>query len=207
MSGVRKKRKIADDVEFYAYTRVERSIRRADVVLFLVDAATPASQVDKRLANLISSEFKPCVVVVNKWDLARERASTSDYDRYLTKTLPELSYAPIAALTAKDSVGVQALVDLATSLFKQAQGRVTTARLNQALEQATAEYSAAPKQGPLAIKIYYGTQVATNPPTVVLFVNRPELISDSYRRYLLNRFREMLPFGEIPIRLIFRQRT
>ena len=205
-AGVRKKSKIADDVEFYAYSRATQSIRRADVVLFLIDAALAISQVDKRLAQLIATEHKPCVLLVNKWDLAKGRASTEDYGAYLGKVLPEVDYAPIAFTSAVTGRNIDSTIDLATELFKQSQMRVNTGQLNQILQDALASNAPRPKRGRRAPKMLYATQVSTRPPTIVVFVNRPSLVTPNYERFLLNRFRESLPFGEIPIRLFFRAR-
>ncbi len=205
-AGVRKKRKIADDVEFYAYTRVTQSIHRADVVLFMIDATLPVGQVDKRLANLISTEYRPCVLVINKWDLAKGRADSEDYGDYLTAILPQVSYAPVAFTSAVTGRNTYPTIDLATELFKQAQIRVGTGRLNQALQDALAASSPKTKRGRKSPKFFYATQVSTQPPTIVLFVNGTSLVTKDYERYLLRRFRESLPFGEIPIRLVFRAR-
>ncbi len=205
-AGVRKKNKIADDIEFYAYSRVTRSIRRADVILFLIDATVPVGQVDKRLANLISTEYRPCVVVINKWDLAKGRASAEDYGEYLTKILPEVRYAPVAFTSAVTGRNTYSTIDLATELFKQSQTRVGTGQLNQALREAVSAHQPRSKRGGKAPKLFYATQVSTQPPTIVLFVNVPGLVTTTYRRFLLNRFRETLPFGEIPIRLLLKGR-
>lgn len=205
-AGVRKRRTIADNIEFYANARVVRSIRRSDVVLFLIDAAEPIGQVDKRLAKLVAAEFKPCVLVVNKWDLAKGKASTAEYDDYLEKTLPEFKYAPVAFTSAATGRNTSSAIDLAAAMFKQAQTRVATGPLNQALKKAVAESSPGTKRGKRSPKFYYATQVSTQPPTIVLFVNGSGLVKRDYERYLLNRFRETLPFGEIPIRLIMKPR-
>lgn len=203
-AGVRKKNKLADDIEFYGFHRAELSIRRADVVLFLIDATAEVGQVDKRLAAYIAEQLKPCILVVNKWDLAKGRATTEDYGEYLLKTLPGLDYAPVAFTTATQSRNVQSVIDLASSLFKQARTRVTTGELNSAIEAATRENVPKAKHGVGNVKIYYGTQVATCPPTLVLFVNDPARVSDTYERFLLRRFRELLPFPEVPIRIMYR---
>ena len=205
-AGVRKKSKMADDVEFYAYTRVERSIRRADVVLLLIDATEPVGQVDKKLAKFIVTEHKPCVLVVNKWDQAKGRASTEDYGEYLGKVLPEIDYAPVAFTSAITGRNINSTIDLSTELFKQSRVRVGTGRLNQALQEALAAQTPYARRGRKAPKFYFATQVAVGPPTIVVFVNAAALVSQSYRRFLLNRFRESLPFGEIPIRLVLRAR-
>jgi len=203
-AGVRKKRKIADSVEFYSYARATRSIRRADVVLLLIDATEPVSQVDKKLARFIAEEYKPCVLVINKWDLAKSRAATDDYGAYLTSTLPEIDYAPIAFTTAKTGRNVQATIDTAIELFKQARSRIPTGRLNQVLQAALAARGPSARRSTKPVKIYYATQVATCPPTIVLSVNDPGAVTAEYQRFLINRLREGLPFAEIPIRLLLK---
>lgn len=205
-AGLRKKSKLSDEIEYYSFHRAELSIRRADVVLFLMDATSEVGQVDKRLAGYIAEQQKPCILVVNKWDLARDRASTEDYSAYLLKTLPGLDYAPVAFTTAFQGRNIQSVIDLAASLFKQARTRVSTKQLNDAVIQATRENSPKPRQGTGAIKVLYATQVAVCPPTLVLFVNHPERVSKSYERFLLHRLHEMLPFSEVPIRLVWRSR-
>jgi GTP-binding protein len=205
-AGVRKKSKIADDIEFYAFTRATRSVRQADVVLFLIDATVPVGQVDKHLGRLIAEEYRPCILVVSKWDQAKGQASTDDYGEYLSKLLPELSYAPVAFTSAVTGRNVYSTVDLAAELFKQSQLRVGTGQLNQALQEAVAGVKPPRKRGRKALKFFYATQVSTRPPTIVVFVNGTNLVTGSYERFLLNRLRESLPFDEIPIRLVFRAR-
>jgi len=203
-AGLQKKGKIADDIEFYSFHRAELSIRRADVVLFLLDAESDVSQVDKRLGSYIAEQHKPCVVVVNKWDLAKDRTTTEAYGDYLMKTLPGLDYAPVAFMTAKEGKNVQSVIDLSLSLFKQAQTRVPTAELNAVVEDLMGETVPKPKHGTGAVKIYYATQVSTAPPTIIFFVNDPTRVTPAYERFLINRLRDRLPFPEVPLRLLFR---
>ena len=205
-AGLRKKARIADDIEFYAYSRATRSIGRADVVLFLIDSTQPVSHVDKRLAHLIAAEHKACILVVNKWDLAKGQASTDEYGEYLSKVMPEIDYAPVAFTSAISGRNVSATIDLAAELHKQSTTRVGTGALNQALEEALHANAPGAKRGKRGPKFYYATQVSTVPPTIVVFVNATELVSRNYERFLLNRFRDVLPFAEIPIRLVFRAR-
>ncbi len=205
-AGVRKKSRLANAVEFYGYSRALRSVRRADVVLFFIDATEPIGQVDKKLAQLICQEHKPCILVVNKWDLAVGRASSHEYGEYLAGTLPSLDFAPVAFTTAREGRNIQTVVDTATSLFRQAQHRMGTGELNQALEQALAERAPSAKRGTRPVKLYYATQVAVQPPTIVCFVNEPSRVGRDYQRFLQNRMRELLPFSEVPIRLVFRGR-
>jgi GTP-binding protein len=205
-AGVRKKSKMADDIEFYSYVRAERSIRRADVVLFIMDAAVPVSQVDKKLAKLISEENKSCIIIVNKWDLAKNLATTGDYQEYLTKVLPGLKYAPIAFTTATEAKNIQSVLDLAAEIFKQTTTWIPTVKLNKALDIIKKERigtAKGKKKG--RPKIYYATQVAVNPITILMFVNKPDLFEENYRRYIVNRLRTLLPVEEVPIRLLARK--
>jgi len=203
-AGIRKKSKIADSIEFYSYVRATRSIRRADVVLFLIDATLPVSQVDKKIAKFIADEYKSCIMVVNKWDLAKDSAVTGNYEEYLTKLLPGLRYAPIAFTTATEAKNVQSVLDLAAEIFKQTVLWIPTAKLNKAFEAIKAEKTGAVKRKAGRPKIYYVTQIAVNPITMLMFVNNPELFEENYRRFIINRLRELLPIDEVPIRLLAR---
>lgn len=209
-AGIRKKAKMAktdNSIEFYSYVRATRSISRADIVWLLIDATEPVGQVDKGLAHLIAEESKTCIIVVNKWDLAKDRAATGDYEDYLTKMLPGLKYAPIAFTTATEAKNVQSALDLSAELFKQANTWITTGRLNKAFEIVRTERAAPSKRGSKWPKIYYVTQVAVNPVTMMMFVNDPGLFDDNYRRFVVGRLRELLPVAEVPIRLLARPKT
>jgi len=203
-AGVRKKGKMADNIEFYSYVRATRSIQRADVVWFLIDATLPMSQVDKRLARLIAEEHKSCILVVNKWDLAKDAAQMSDYEDYLTVMLPVLKYAPIAFTTATEGKNVQGVLDLSAELFKQANTRIGTGRLNKAFEIIRDERTGAKRSGTAWPRVYYATQIATNPVTILMFVNNPKLFDENYLRYMAGRLQALLPVGEVPIRLFAR---
>lgn len=220
-AGVRKRRHMVggnDDIAFYSFHRAERSIRRAGVILLLIDATEPVSEPDKKLADYISQQFKPVVLVVNKWDLAKiefqrqaheqgedldDRAIMTQYKDYLDKTLRHVDYAPIAFITAKDGKNVHQVLDLARHLHKQSAERVGTGRLNAAIEQIFGERTPSHYSGKRP-RVYYATQTGTNPPEIVLFVNNPTLITETYQRFIINRFRELLPYAEVPIKLAIR---
>jgi len=205
-AGIRKKNKMADSIEFYSYVRVTRSMHRADVVLFMVDATLPLSQVDKKLARFIAEEHKSCIIVINKWDLAKDSAATEDYEEYLTKVLPGLKYAPLAFTTASDGKNVQSVLDLATEIFRQTTTWIPTAKLNKAFEIIKDERITAARRSTKGWpRIYYATQIAVNPVTILMFVNEPELFEENYLRFMVNRLRSMLPVEEVPIRLLARR--
>jgi len=206
-AGVRKRGKMSSSIEFYGYVRSVRSISRADIVWLLIDATEPVSEVDKKLAHLIAEEHKTCILVVNKWDLAKDRAATGDYENYLTKTLPMLRYVPIAFTTATEHKNVQSVLDLSAELFKQATTWITTGRLNKAFEIIKEERAAPQKRGTRWPRVYYVTQIAANPVTILMFVNDPALFDENYRRFVTGRLRELLPIAEVPIRLLARPKT
>ena len=221
-AGVRKKRHmVTNDIEFYSFHRAERSIRRADVVMMLIDATERVSEPDKKLAGYIAEQHKPVMLVINKWDLARDvlieqaRASgervddttlMEQYRTYVDKELRHLDYAPIAFITAKEGKNVQAAVDLAQHLYNQANQRVSTSKLNEAVREIMSERGPSTKYGK-KIRVYYVTQTDVAPPQIVMFVNNPEFLTPQYERYMINRMREMLPFPEVPIRLFTKART
>lgn len=205
-AGIRKRRKISGDIEFYSLHRAMRSIRRADVVALMIDASLPVSSVDKGLAGEITAQFKPVVMIVNKWDLATAAAAGEDYAEYFSKTFPELSYAPVSLTTATEGVNVRQTVMLAGDLFRQANHRVATAGLNSVFEDILLLRGPSHKAGTRRPKILYVSQISTAPPTIVCFVNDVRSFDRGYQRFLVNQLRARLPFGEVPIRLLFRSR-
>jgi len=220
-AGVRKKRHmVTNDIEFYSFHRAQRSIRRADVVLMLIDATEPVSEPDKKLAAYIVEQHKPVVLVINKWDLAktvlqeqaREQGGKFDdhgimeeYRAYLDAELKHLDYAPIAFITAKEGKNVQAVLDETQRLYKQAHTRITTHKLNDTVRHILEERRPSTPSGRRA-RIYYATQTDVGPPTIVLFVNNPLYLDETYQRFMINRFREQLPYAEVPIKMVIRQR-
>jgi GTPase len=204
-AGLRKKKILSkDNIDFYSYTRALKSIRRADVVFFMIDAVVPVSQVDKKLAFSISEEFKPCILVVNKWDLAADKADAEDFSEYLGLELPGLRHCPIAFTTAKDGRNIQSTLDLARELHKQSTLRIPTPVLNKAMDEIKQAHVGGSKKKKGFPKIYYATQVATQPITLLIFVNNPEYFDGNYQRFMLNRLGELLPCSEVPVKLMFK---
>lgn len=204
--GLRRTKSLAGDIEFYGLHRAQRSVRRADVVLLFFDATQRISKVDKQLCDYIAQEYKPCIFVVNKWDLQAKAMPTEKWVAYLRDTFRSMAYVPIAFITGQTGKNVKAMLNHAQMLFKQARHRVATATLNK-LVQVAVERNSPPLYRNRPPKIYFATQVSGQPPTIVLFCNNPEAISPSYRRYLLGVFRDHLPFGEVPIKLYLRRRA
>ncbi|MFN0132790.1 MAG: ribosome biogenesis GTPase Der [Phycisphaerales bacterium] len=209
-AGLRRKKSFANQIEWWAYDRAKRAIDRADAVLLLVDATEETSQVDEQLAMLVQKAYKPCVIVVNKWDLVEGRMndkgkpiSAEDYETYLRKEIKGLVFAPISLVSAEKGLNLRPTIDLAFEVLEQSRTRVGTGRLNRLIE-GVLETSNPPSKLGTRAKVYYVAQVAAQPPTIVLVVNKPELFTANYLRFLENRLREELPFAEVPMRLIVR---
>jgi GTP-binding protein len=204
-AGLKRESAVQDSVEFYAQRRSEHSIERSDVALLLLDCTDDITKGDRKIASFIEDAVKPVVIVANKWDLAMGKMEMTEYEEYVSAKLPGLHYAPIVFTTAADGKNVLAAVDTAQALFRQANHRVGTPAINKVIEAAMTDF-----RPPVKVKgkprIYYGTQIDVNPPTLMLFVNDPRIFSSGYRRFLENRLREALPFKEIPLRIIYKRR-
>lgn len=205
-AGVRKRKSMADDIEYYAYHRMLGSIRRADVAVLLLDATHDVSQVDKKLSQELQRQYKPTVIVVNKWDLVADRLNPDDYLEYLTQELRGLDYAPIVFISAHEGEGLNDVVAMAFNLLKQARHRVSTSKLNTVIEEILDLRGPSSRLGTQA-KVLYVSQIDIQPPSIMMVVNDPKLFEGRYERFLMNRLREALPYSEVPIRVIFSKRS
>lgn len=201
-AGIRRKRSIQDSVEFYGQARAERAVRRSDAVILMLDATQDISSVDKKIADLVLSSYKPCVLAISKWDLAKEH-TTEEYGIYVADRLPGFSFVPLTFISSLSGFNVTSTFRLVADLCAQSTCRVSTPRINEVLKAAIARRAPQIRRSRLA-RIYFGTQVDVKPPTIIVFVNDIRNFNRDYRRYLANRFREELPFSEVPIKIAFR---
>lgn len=204
-AGVKKHKSIKGDIEYYSHHRSLLAIRRADVVLFMIDASVPISQVDKQLGNEILKHNKPVILVINKWDLVPEDKTQEDYATYLDDALKGMTFAPIAFLSAQKSEGLRDVMSMVINLYQQAGHRVGTGELNRIVKEIITQRLPPAHMG-RRLNVFYVTQLQTYPPTIGIFVNHPDLMDNSYERFLMNRFRDELPFSEVPIKLLIRGR-
>lgn len=204
--GLRKSKSRQNDIDFYGTHRAQRSIRRADVVFLFHDCTQRVGKVDKQLGDYISQQYKPCILVINKWDQLAGTMPTEKWVTYINDQYPALRYAPIAFITAQTGKNVKALLNHGQMLFKQSRSRVGTGQLNRMLRDAV-KRKAPPLYKNRRPKIYYATQVGVEPPTIVLFCSQPAGLDAPYQRYLLGQFREQLDFDEVPIKLYLRRRS
>lgn len=205
--GVRKKKSLANDIEFYGLVRAQKSIRRADVVLMAFSAVDTISRVDKKLVEEIGKHSKPCIFVVNKWDRGLDEEMTTErWAEYLMLSFASMRHVPIAFITAKESKNLKQLINLAQTIYKQAQTRVSTGQLNRVIDEAI-KRNHPPMRRNRRPKIYYATQVSVAPPTIVIKCNDPVLFDESWKRYFFGYLREELPFKEVPIKVYFRPKS
>lgn len=204
-AGVRRHRSIRSDIDFYSFHRAQRSIRRCDVVLQFFDCTQRLSKVDKQLCKYIADQYKPCIFVVNKWDLLYGQMPTERWVDYLRDSFATMWHVPVAFITGQTGKNVKALLNHAQMLFKQSMQRVQTSQLNQLVRAAIARHPP-PMHGILRPKIYYATQVGMQPPTIVLICNQPKAFQTQYQRYLLSVLRDNLSFGEVPIKMYLQRR-
>jgi GTP-binding protein len=203
--GIRRAKSRQNDIDFYGTHRAQRSIRRADVVFMFFDATERISKVDKQLCDYINQQYKPVVFVVNKWDKLAGTMPTGKWVRYLHDAFGTMRFAPIAFITGQTGKNVKALINHGQMLFAESRMRVATGQLNRMVRGAVRSNPPPPSRN-REPKIYYATQVGIQPPTIVLFVNDPVLISKPYQRYLLGKFRDELSFDEVPIKLYLRRK-
>lgn len=208
-AGIRRKSKVKEDFEYFSVLRAFGAIDRCDVALTLIDAEQGLTDQDKRIAGRAHEEGRGQILVVSKWDLRAgeteqaDRTLMQDFAREVEYWLPEISYAPVAFVSALEKRGLEALLDLVLEVADHHSFRFQTAELNRMLEEAT--YRRPMSRKGKDVKIYYGTQVTTRPPTIALFMNDPELMHFSQRAYLENQIRARVPLEGTPIRFSLRR--
>ena len=204
-AGIRKKKQVEYGPEFFGINRSFKAIRRADVVLLVVDALDGVTEQDQKLAGRIIEDGRACVLVVNKWDAIEKDSHTIyEYEKHLKERLHFTEWANTIFVSALTGQRVVQILELVNTAAEQHQRRVTTAVINEVLEEAASWHTPPTTRQGRQGKIYYGTQVSTRPPTIALFVNDPKLFNDNYRRYIERQFRQSLGFTGTPLRLVWR---
>lgn len=204
-AGIRKKKNVEYGPEFFGINRAFKAIRRADVVLLVIDAIDGVTEQDQKLAGRVIEEGRACIVVVNKWDAIEKDSHTIyEYEKLIQSRLHFTEWAETIFISAKTGLRVEKILDLVNIAAEQHKRRVSTAVINEVLEEALRWHTPPTTRQGRQGKIYYGTQVTSQPPTIALFVNDPHLFLDNYRRYIERQFRQQLGFAGTPIRLLWR---
>lgn len=203
-AGMRRKAKVDIPVERYSVMRSLRAVDRCDVVLMVIDAVDGITDQDKKIAGYAHEAGKGIAIVVNKWDLvAKDDKTTLRFTDNIRAELAFMQYAPILFISALTKQRVQRITEIVKYVSEQHNMRVSTSVLNQVIEDAV-NISPPPVDKGRRLKIYYTTQVSIKPPTFIFFVNEPEIVHFSYRRYLENKLREAFGFEGTPLHLIMR---
>lgn len=206
-AGIRKKKNVEYGPEFFSINRAFKAIRRADVVLLVIDALDGVTEQDQKLVGRVIEEGRACILVVNKWDAVEKDSYTIyDYEKHLQERLHFTEWAEIIFVSALTGQRVEKILEVVNRAAESHKRRVSTSVINEVLEEAvnrhTPPVSRAGRQG----KIYYGTQVSSQPPTIALFVNEAKRFNDNYRRYIERQFRQNLGFQGTPIRILWRSK-
>ncbi len=204
-AGIRRKKAEHEVVDKFAAIRTERAIERADVVCLVLDAVEGITAQEKRIAASIEEAGKGCILLLNKWDLVKGYRM-----EHCLKGIQEeadfLRHAPTLFLSALSGRNVDKLFPLVQSVFAETKRRVTTGQLNKFVEKVVQKYHPPMIQG-RRLRIYYLAQVGISPPTFVLFVNKPELMTDTYKQYMINQFRLEYGFSGVPLRFFLKKRA
>ena len=204
-AGIRRRRSVDYGPEFFGINRSFKAIERSDVCLLVIDVTDGVTEQDQRLAGRIEEEGRACVIVVNKWDAIEKDSHTmAAMEKELRAKLYFLDWAPMLFTSALTGQRVQGVFAAASAVVDQHRRRVSTSVVNEVLQEALRWRSPPTTRGGRQGRLYYGTQVASRPPSFTLFVNDPKLFGDTYRRYVERQIRESLGFEGTPIRLFWR---
>ena len=205
-AGIRRKSKVTESIEKFSIMRTLLAIERADVCLMMIDALEGVTDQDAKIAGEAHEAGKGIIIVVNKWDeYEKETGTLEKYQKEIYSKLSYLSYAPIIFISAKTGQRVDKLFTMINNVAEQNAMRISTSVLNQVINEAIAIVQPPSDKGK-RLKILYGTQVSTKPPTFVIFVNSKELFHFSYERYLVNQIRKEFGLEGTPIRIIAREK-
>ncbi len=205
-AGIRKRGKIEHGVEQYSVLRSFKAIERADVALLMIDATTGITAQDAHIAGFILDEWKSCVVIVNKWDIVEKDAYTmEEYTRKIRADLNFMDYVPLLFISAKTGQRVDQVLPMALRVQEERLARLTTSKINEVIHRAQDAHPH-PSHAGRQLKMFYGTQVRSDPPTFMIYVNDPKLMHFTYLRYLENQIREEYGFLGTPIRIVTKGR-
>ena len=206
-AGIRKKNKVNERIEKFSVMRSLLAIERADVCLMLIDANDGVTDQDAKIAGEAHEAGKGIIIVVNKWDeYEKETGTLEKYKKQIYEKLSYLSYAPVIFISAKTGQRVDKIFDMINHVAEQNAMRISTSVLNQVINEAIAIVQPPSDKGK-RLKIFYGTQASTKPPTFVIFVNDKQLFHFSYERYLVNQIRKEFGLEGTPVRIIVREKN
>ena len=204
-AGIRKKKSVEEDIEYYSVLRALGAIRRADVCIMMIDASQGITEQDVKILGYIHEQGKPSVIVMNKWDLIEKDTHTiNEFNNVLKEQLKFMDYFLPIYVSAKTGLRTDKILSLACRVFENANRRITTGQLNDLILDCV-RASEPPSMNGKRLKIKYVTQITAIPPSFVFFVNETALMHFSYRRYLENCIRKAYDFSGTPIKILVRE--
>lgn len=204
-AGIRRKKNVDYGAEFFSINRAFKAIRRCDVVLFVIDVLDGITDQDLKLAGRIIEEGKAVIIIANKWDAVEKDSYTIyEHKKILLDRLYYMEWADLIFTSAVSGKRIDKILESVDIAYTQYQRRVTTAVINEVIKEAITWHNPPTSRQGKQGKIYYGTQVKNQPPTIALFVNDPKRFNENYRRYMERQFRQHLGFQGTPIRIVWR---
>lgn len=205
-AGIRKRGKVYEKTEKYSVMRAMGAIEHSDIVCLVLDADTGIREQDKHVAGYAHEAGRGIIIVVNKWDLPKKNSnSAKEFEQTIRTEFQYLDYAPILFVSVKTGQNLAKIPEMVKQVYRNQQQRIKSSVLNDLLLEAS-KLVPTPMIKGKRLRVYYMTQVATNPPTFVVFVNDPELMHFSYERFLTNQLRANFDFSGTPIKIIPRKR-
>ena len=205
-AGIRKKKQVEYGPEFFGINRAFKAIRRSSVVLLVIDALDGVTEQDQKLAGRIEDDGRGCIIVVNKWDAIEKNNQTmEEYTTKIQRELNFMDYVPILFISAKTGQRMDQVLPMALRVQEERLARLTTSTINEIIHSAQDAHPH-PTHAGRALKMFYGTQVRSDPPTFLIYVNEPKLMHFTYIRYLENQIRKEYGFLGTPIRIVTKGR-
>lgn len=207
-AGLRKKSRMDGDLEYYSFVRTLSAIDRSDIVLLLMDAETPCADQDKKIAAHIVNKGKGLITIINKWDLVAGKVKFGDHlIKKVKDDMPFINWAPVIFTSALNGRSVQKIAPMAKTVFQNRKNRIPTNQLNRLMRDVLAFDRLPSNKKGRTLKIFYCSQVESEPPTFIFFVNEPEIINTSFENHVKNELRNLADFTGTPVRVFWRGRN
>ncbi len=205
-AGLRRKARVAENIEFYSYIRTEKAIRECDIAILLIDAVQGFEAQDARVMLEAEKFNKGLMLIINKWDLVEKETNTfKEYEDAIKRKMPNLDYVPILSISATSKQRVHKIIEEVDMILEERKKKISTSKFNEFVEMIT-RANPLPNVRGVSLKIKYATQVKANPPVFAFFMNKPQEMPANYRRYIENKLRDTFSFRGVPITMVFKEK-
>jgi len=205
-AGLRRKARVAENIEFYSYIRTEKAIRECDIAILLIDAVQGFEAQDARVMLEAEKFNKGLMLIINKWDLVEKETNTfKEYEDAIKRKMPNLDYVPVLSISATSKQRVHKIIEEVDMILEERKKKISTSKFNEFVEMIT-RANPLPNVRGVSLKIKYATQVKANPPVFAFFMNKPQEMPANYRRYIENKLRDTFSFRGVPITMVFKEK-